>query len=279
MTNPLTDFKNDYAGEVSVIDELTKDLTTKMISMYVATYNKIFKATVQAKSDNDFYTTAKQQALLKSVVKILKNYRKSSGKYLKTALDAAMKDAVLQALEDLPGSTEDLSFYQEFNEEFVQYTYQDTYSHVAALTDKMTTEIKSIIRQDMADIMRYASINGITRKKAYRLLKGEIIGKEPNFTFTDRAGRNWNAKGYLTMLSKTVMHNMQREVYLNTLANEGNDLVKVSSHGTTCHKCRPYEGKVLSVSGQSEDYPSVSSAKANGLFHPNCKHRLMVYIP
>ena len=55
--------------------------------------------------------------------------------------------------------------------------------------------------------------------------------------------------------------------------------MKVSSIDTTCPICASWEGVVLSVSGNSSTYPSLDSARASGLFHPNCKHTLGIFIP
>jgi len=62
------------------------------------------------------------------------------------------------------------------------------------------------------------------------------------------------------------------------MQQNGRDLVYVSNHAEECPLCRPWEGRVLSISGGSSKYPSVSDARANGLFHANCRHSLNAYI-
>ena len=44
------------------------------------------------------------------------------------------------------------------------------------------------------------------------------------------------------------------------------------------HNCRPWEGKVLSISGADRRYPTVKEATSAGLLHANCRHRLTAYI-
>jgi hypothetical protein len=56
------------------------------------------------------------------------------------------------------------------------------------------------------------------------------------------------------------------------------DLVIVSNHPDECPLCRPYEGKIYSLSGTSEKYPPLSVAKQGGLFHPNCGHVATMYV-
>ena len=55
--------------------------------------------------------------------------------------------------------------------------------------------------------------------------------------------------------------------------------MKVSTIGTTCPICSRWQGVVLSISGKSPKYHSLDEAKASGLFHPNCKHTLGMFIP
>jgi hypothetical protein len=79
------------------------------------------------------------------------------------------------------------------------------------------------------------------------------------------------------MLTKTVMANSLRECYANTLIQEKQDLVKVSFNGAK-DACTKWEGRVLSLTGATEGYPTVESARATKeVFHPRCKHRLVAY--
>jgi len=48
-----------------------------------------------------------------------------------------------------------------------------------------------------------------------------------------------------------------------------NDLVEISSHGTECEICKPYEGKVFSISGKHPIYPKLKKWPP---FCQNCGH-------
>lgn len=58
----------------------------------------------------------------------------------------------------------------------------------------------------------------------------------------------------------------------------GQHLIRISSHGTSCELCIPWQGKVLIddvySGGSKKDgkYPLLSEAMDQGLFHPNCRH-------
>jgi hypothetical protein len=59
----------------------------------------------------------------------------------------------------------------------------------------------------------------------------------------------------------------------------GQDLVQTSSHWPTCPKCAPWNGVIVSLTGTDENYPSMETARNEGLFHANCLHSFSIYIP
>lgn len=108
--------------------------------------------------------------------------------------------------------------------------------------------------------------------------------------FTDAAGRNWSLHTYCTMAARTTSR--QAEVMAVLTADPEHDLYKISSHGTTCALCAPYEGRVYSRSGTDPDFPPLVDAFGkrdpsgpNTLantwlnIHPNCLHVLMPWTP
>lgn len=96
--------------------------------------------------------------------------------------------------------------------------------------------------------------------------------------FTDSRGGQWGLRPYIEMATRTAVHRSDQQGHADQLEAQGQELVIISKHAQECPLCRPWEGKVLSINA-SEDYPSLDSAKAAGLFHPNCRHRMKVYLP
>ena len=65
---------------------------------------------------------------------------------------------------------------------------------------------------------------------------------------------------------------------INRVVEAGVDLVMVTAHGAQ-DGCGFYEGKVFSVSGGHDKYPSISDLPNGGPpFHPNCKHSLAPFV-
>ena len=96
--------------------------------------------------------------------------------------------------------------------------------------------------------------------------------------FIDKRGRSWNMASYTDMLCRTSSMQIFHQAKTNEYLAHGEDLVIVSSHSPTCDKCAPWNGKVLSLTGETPGYPTMEEAKAAGLFHPNCRHTYNLYI-
>ena len=117
-----------------------------------------------------------------------------------------------------------------------------------------------------------------TRIQASQKMLNEFASKGIT-SFVDKAGRNWDLSSYAEMCARTVGSHAALQGHIDRQIEVGEDLVKVSTIGTTCPICQRWQGVVLSISGNHPKYHSIEEAKAAGLFHPNCKHTLGMYIP
>lgn len=102
--------------------------------------------------------------------------------------------------------------------------------------------------------------------------------------FTDRAGRNWEMRSYAEMALRSASHRASTQGHLDQLQAQGHDLVIVSDHSQECELCRPFEGKVLSISGAPridgvQVLCTVAEAYHRGYGHPGCRHRFKAYFP
>jgi hypothetical protein len=83
--------------------------------------------------------------------------------------------------------------------------------------------------------------------------------------FKAKNGANWNIETYTNMYYTHLNNEMVR---LGALDGIKADKVQISSHHTLCDLCKNYEGKIM-------DRSEVENARANGLFHPNCRHTIL----
>lgn len=138
--------------------------------------------------------------------------------------------------------------------------------------------------------MEQVALQQATGRGTYKMLPGfvEQLRREGITAFVDKAGRNWSLHTYCAMVSRTTSR--QAEVLAVLTADPEQDLYRISSHGTTCAICAPFEGRVYSKSGTNPDYPPLSAAfgkqDPNGPdtlantwlnLHPNCWHSLLPY--
>lgn len=190
------------------------------------------------------------------------------------------------------------------------------YMNVAALTGEQMNLVQMLTQQLMGEITDAAmtamatiqsAILGRVEPDVYRRVgleqvaamqatgKGvnaavpgfvEALRREGITAFVDRAGRRWSLHTYCSMVTRTTSR--QAEIAAVLSADPEQDLYKISSHGTTCAICAPYEGRVYSRSGTDPDFPALADAfgkidpsgpdnLANTYLniHPNCLHVLL----
>lgn len=154
--------------------------------------------------------------------------------------------------------------------------------------------LESVYRQAVAAGAAEVAGGKVTRLAAAqhvldRLLSNGVTG------FRDVAGRNWSLTSYVEMAVRTETGAQAIAGHVEALRDGGVDLIQVSDSPRECPKCRPWEGKVLSLSGQvgAVLVPSavgdgavrvdvagtLDDARRDGLQHPNCTHSIRAYLP
>lgn len=159
----------------------------------------------------------------------------------------------------------------------------------------MATVQSALIGRIEPDVYRRVGLEQVALRQAtgqgvYKQLPQfvEALRREGVTAFVDKAGRHWSLHTYGSMVSRTTSR--QAEVLSVLTADPEQDLYRISSHGTTCALCAPYEGRVYSKSGTSPDYPPLSDAFGKQdpagpdtltntwlNIHPNCWHSLSPY--
>jgi hypothetical protein len=137
-------------------------------------------------------------------------------------------------------------------------------------------------------------VNDIYRELALENVRGTVVGydtwkqtarrfreqlAERGVTgFKDRTPAGCGICGPIRDGARTVQWKPTLQGTANRLVEQGHDLIKVSTHRGACPLCEPWQGKILSITGKTEGYPTLEEAKAAGLFHPNCRHAYGLYI-
>lgn len=94
----------------------------------------------------------------------------------------------------------------------------------------------------------------------------------------DSLGRRWDMATYAEMAVRSTTGKAALQGHIDRQMDLGRDLVVISDHPSECDRCRPWEGRILSLSGNDPNHPALSTAISDGLFHPNCEHSMTGYI-
>lgn len=148
---------------------------------------------------------------------------------------------------------------------------------------RWTADVYDRVTQEAAGMV---VTGALTRREASARLLARLV--EQGVTgFVDRRGRNWEMGAYAEMAVRASSMNATLQGQSDRLLSYGVDTVYVSDHTEECAMCRPWEGKVLSLTGGSVGQTlagervvaSLADARAGGLFHPGCRHTTSAFIP
>lgn len=156
--------------------------------------------------------------------------------------------------------------------------------------EQMILQVRRIVQDSYNEAIRTAAAIVLTgagtrvdaaREALRKLADQGITG------FTDRSGRKWDMASYAEMVTRTASGHAAINGHMDRLSKLGVDTVYVSDSPEECELCRPFEGEVLSISGNTTGtlsdgktvLCSVAESKEQGLWHPNCTHSVSIYLP
>ena len=154
----------------------------------------------------------------------------------------------------------DLNNTLDFAERRILRQFDDKYADViGAVSSELATGVMTA-RQAVGEALIHFADQGITG-------------------FVDRAGHHWTLENYAEMAALTAIERATLSSYVDTMQSYGFDLAVVDGHGGSCPICRAWEGVIVSVSGNDPNYPSLTEAEDEGVFHPRCIHGITTYYP
>lgn len=190
------------------------------------------------------------------------------------------------AINDLPAGVYDQTFAQfdkKYFKDIVERISPTTVKKLAAtraqLGGMLAKDITNL-RSAVVKVQRLGAASGMTGVQISRAMRDEVLSVNPAFSFIDASGREWKKNNYFDMLNRTVHANASREVYKDVMAEADMDLATIENgSASACEDCKAWEGKIISISGESDEYPSYDEAENDGVFHPNCFCFLSAYVP
>lgn len=257
------------AGEMLTLYEQAE---AKMLGRVAARLAK--GVTVPGWAEKKYAETAAVRKELSGIVGgMSKQRRKMSEEFINTAYNGSAQAFVNEA--------------QRFTEWAGIAHLSPNSAKVAAILSELDTSMdaadRMILRQAndaYADIVGRASARVATGTITVRdAVKDELqdFADRGISSFVDKAGRHWEMSTYAEMATLTAIERATVEGYTETMRSYGFDLAVISSHAGACPLCVAWEGVVVSVSGESHEYPSLEEAENDGVFHPRCLHHLSTY--
>lgn len=226
-------------------------------------------------------------------MKDLEMYRREMAKEIDKATKKAKRLSKLIIKEEfLAGADKVDAFMKQFNlaikttsaNDFFRLNRRKLNAMLEAVYGDLDNAAHAIYRQ-MDDVYRQtlfkaeiAKNSGVyTPQQAVDVATKDFLEKGIN-CIVYKNGAHVNIASYAEMVIRTSgkRANMMAEGARNQ--EWGVTTIKITQHGSTCPLCSPWQGRVLiddvySGGKQSDgDYPLLSYAMAEGLFHPNCRH-------
>jgi hypothetical protein len=208
----------------------------------------------------------------KNIEAILQQLREGNRTWCSEAIPRVYTEGLRNAdamLKDIGASV--AAGFGAIHQQAAQVLAENAFQRFEDVAQVIGRQVNDIYRELALENVRGTVVGYDTWKQTARRFR-EQLAERGVTGFKDRSGRMWNMRTYTEMHARTVCMQAHLEGTANRLVEQGHDLIKVSTHRGACELCRPFEGKILSITGKTPGYPTLEDAKAAGLFHVNCRH-------
>ena len=255
--------------------------TAKLISTYKKAYKQVVKEIVTVK---DFRIRTRRQTL-SNIREILVDLKVDIDSFIENEIETLYKGGALDAIRELKYQGADVAQKSTFNrihQGAINSLVTETQEAFGLSMQGVMKDARFILGKSVRDAITARLLEGKITGKVRREIRNNIVAdlKETGLTaLVDKGGRKWSLEAYTNMLISTKGTEARNRGTANRLAELGYDTVLVSTHHCDCDECRVWEGRVLSLTGETKGYPTVADATSAGLFHPNCKHAINAFVP
>ena len=177
---------------------------------------------------------------------------------------------------DIPAMNE----FSRLHDAQIEILVRNATDNLVNSTNFVGRRINDTVRKIAIDSVTQAQLTGGTVQSIRTDLMQQFV--DNNITsMKTRNGRNINLDSYAQTVARSTTREAQNQAQINHMRASNKDLVKMSSHATTCPICGPLQGRWYSLSGESKEYPAIyDTAWSSGyeLVHPNCRHSFRVVI-
>jgi hypothetical protein len=219
--------------------------------------------------------------LKKQMIGEVKDLSNQSNKTVMNAVETAYKNGSDSASQDLIKGLVDTEIKTSFtgtNEKAVKALVGQATKIIQPTYFKILRDTQDDYRSVINEVIGAKVTEVVTRRQATQLALNKFADKGIT-SFTDKAGRNWSMSTYAEMATRTTSMNAALQGHIDRMLENDYDLIIISYHDGSCPLCGKWQGDVLSITGKTPGYSTLSQAQGSGLFHPNCGHTLTAYFP
>lgn len=229
-----------------------------------------------------------RKAILKQIDEILAELGTEVGeKVIPEAIEemyqTGAEEAASQLKEVTDGAAPVKTGFNRVHKQAVAALVDDTAKAFAESMTGVSRNARLLLNKAVKEEMTQRLATGKISGEALKRIKNEIVGimqEQGIASLVDKGGKKWTLDRYAEMLIRTKSVEARNRGLANRVAEFKYDLVQVSDHGaSSCPLCQPWQGKILSLRGETKGYPTLAEAERAGLFHPNCRHAINVLIP
>ena len=263
-----------------------------LIELYQKAQRELINQIIELSNNSNISTARYKAAVLARTQKILAKLKKQTDQWVEENAEAFYKQGISEAdqavLEQyIESKTEPPPFPAQFtviDQEAVNVLSSQIKFNFDNILEVTGDRIKAELDQAISDAFASKIITGQTLKDVQSQILAILETKGiSSFSYTRSDGKivNMSLSSYAKTLARSTMANITNTASINRTQQVGGDLVKMTSHATSCPICWPLQGRVYSISGKDPRYPPLDRAFSGGYanIHPNCRHRINPYIP
>lgn len=253
----------------------------QLIRYYQAAERRLIETIAQKEAKGT--VTAYSQSLLNQVEKIIVDLNEEATGWANTNIPVDYEKGIKSAVNGyatLGVDIGDVATFSKLNQRSINVIVRNTIQDLTNANNFIGRKVQDDIRQAGLDAIAQKELTGLTVKQTKKNLINKLIDQNV-MAIKTRNGRNMNISAYAETVARSTSREAQNRGLLDTVTTSNRDLVKMSSHLTTCPVCAPLQGRVYSISGNSTEYPPLENAYGgvHANIHPNCRHVLMPYVP
>ena len=258
-------------------------LSDPQVQIFYNILKEVYASTTQTIVQGDITTKTRERAILRQIEEQFKEADENVKAWIRVEIPTFYEAGMFETMKELESRGSDIRIdksFASFHTQAIEAISQDIYQNINQGMGGISRTANRLVSQSAQQAVMERMAKGLVTGDARRKIEKDIVKtlKEDGISaITDKRGRSWDLLDYSKMLARTKLTQAQNTGTMNRMLESGYDLVIVSNHGGACPLCAPFEGKILSISGRNKGYISLDVAQSEGLFHPNCRHKITPY--